>query len=84
MSRFDCTCSFQSVVDVKLENVFVKHYAPHHMPDPKRQVSVLKHIDKYHSKVNQLINLSSPMKFQNPSIHASSVMRHPNRNICKV
>ena len=43
----------------KLENVFVKHYAPNHMPDPKGEWSLKENNSELHyeicSKVNQFI-----------------------------
>ena len=43
----------------KLENVFVKHYAPNHMPDPKREWPLkekkIRTSLRNHSKVNQFI-----------------------------
>ena len=43
----------------KLENVFVKHYAPNHMPDPKEEWSLKENNSELHygirSKVNQSI-----------------------------
>ena len=43
----------------KIENVFVKHYAPNHMPDPKGECSLKENNselhDGIHSKVNQFI-----------------------------
>ena len=44
---------------IKLENVFVKHYAPNHMPDPKGEWSLKENNSELHhgigSKVNQFI-----------------------------
>ena len=44
---------------MKLEKVFVKHYAPNHMPDPKGEWSVKENNSELHygicSKVNQFI-----------------------------
>ena len=44
---------------LKLENVFVKHYAPNHMPDPKGEWSLKENNSELHhgirSKVNQFI-----------------------------
>ena len=43
----------------KLENVFVKHYAPNHMPDPKGEPSLKENNSELHqgkcSKVNQFM-----------------------------
>ena len=43
----------------KLENVFVKHYAPNHMPDPKGEWSLKENNSELHygicSKVYQFI-----------------------------
>ena len=43
----------------KLENVFIKHYAPNHMPDPKGEWSLKENNSELHhgicSKVNQFI-----------------------------
>ena len=36
---------------IKLENVFVKHYAPNYMPDPKDNGLYQKHIDHAHLKL---------------------------------
>ena len=44
------------------------------MPDPKRQQSVLKIFTKI---IETKIKQSTCQKFQNPDMHASSVMRHP-------
>ena len=46
-------------ISTKLENVFMKHYAPNHMPDPKGEWTLKEnnselHHEKY-SKVNQFI-----------------------------
>ena len=35
------------IIIIKLEKVFVKHYAPNHIPDPKGEWSVLTYIDKH-------------------------------------
>ena len=44
---------------VKLENVFMKHYAPNHMPDPKGEWTSKENNSELHhgiySKVNQFI-----------------------------
>ena len=44
---------------LKLENVFMKHYAPNHMPDPKGEWTLKENNSELHhgiySKVNQLI-----------------------------
>ena len=47
---------------VELENVFVKHYVPNHIPNPKREWN----IDGNHSVVDRLIYLSIliPTKIQ--------------------
>ena len=49
--------SFTSIRE--LENVFVKHYAPNHKPDPKGEWSLKENISELHyricSKVNQFI-----------------------------
>ena len=43
----------------ELENVFIKHYAPNHMPDPKGEWSLKENNSELHhgirSKVNQFI-----------------------------
>ena len=47
------------LVQYKLENVFVKHYAPNHMPDPKGEWSLKENNSELHygihSKVNQFM-----------------------------
>ena len=49
--------SFQN--NPKLENVFMKHYAPNHMPDPKGEWTLKENNSELHhglySKVNQFI-----------------------------
>ena len=49
----------QQLFSIKLENVFVKHYAPNHMPDPKGEWSLKENNSELHygicSKVNQFI-----------------------------
>ena len=44
---------------LELENVFVKHYAPNHIPDPKGECSLKENNSELHygihSKVNQFI-----------------------------
>ena len=44
---------------LKLENVFMKHYAPNHMPDPKGEWTLKENNSELHhgvySKVNQFI-----------------------------
>ena len=46
-------------VSLKLENVFVRHYAPNHMPDPKGEWSLKENNSELHygigSEVNQFI-----------------------------
>ena len=46
-------------ISIKLENVFIKHYAPNHMPDPKGEWSLKENNSELHhricSKVNQFI-----------------------------
>ena len=48
-----------TVNNIKHENVFVKHYAPNHMPDPKGEWSLKENNSKLHygicSKVYQFI-----------------------------
>ena len=41
----------QRTITLVLENVFMKHYALNHMPDPKRDWSILKHNNTNHSEV---------------------------------
>ena len=47
------------MTDFKLENVFMKHYAPNHMPDPKGEWTLKKNNSELHhgiySKVYQFI-----------------------------
>ena len=54
---YKCTSSVSTTK--KLENVFVKHYAPNHMPDPKGEWSLKDYNSELHygirSKVNQFI-----------------------------
>ena len=64
-NKFRCCCSsmFQHVASSgcskQLENVFVKHYAPNLMPDPKGEWSLNENISELHygicSKVYQFI-----------------------------
>lgn len=44
-------CNFSLPKQPELENVFEKHYAPSHMPDPERQCSVLKYLNKIIQKL---------------------------------
>ena len=53
-------CKIQS----KLENVFVKHFAPNHMPDPKVEWSLLENINGNNSELQQSIYLPSPVRGQ--------------------
>ena len=50
---------YSEYILVKLENVFVIHYAPNHMPDPKGECSLKENNSELHygmrSKVNQFI-----------------------------
>ena len=50
---------FSEISNFKLENVFVKHYAPNHMPDPKGELSLKENNSELHYgirlKVNQFI-----------------------------
>ena len=75
-----------STIDVqrKLEKMFVKHHDPDHMIDLKGNGLYQRNMEQDHSKVNQSIYITSPMKFQNPRIYAQSVVRHPNRNVYKI
>ena len=34
-SNSACNLQVAEFIHIKLENVFIKHYAPNHMPDPK-------------------------------------------------
>ena len=48
-------------IDFKLENVFVKHYAPNHMPDPKGEWSLKKIIQNFITEyVQKFISASTP------------------------
>ena len=40
---------------MELENVFVKHYAPNHMPDPKGEWSLLENINGNNSELHKSI-----------------------------
>ena len=45
----------------KLENVFVKHYAPNHMPDPKGEWSLKENnLELYYGNIQKLITSSTP------------------------
>ena len=48
-----------SAITCKLENVFMKHYAPNHMPDPQGEWTLKENNSELHrkiySKVNQFI-----------------------------
>ena len=46
-------------LNTKLETVFVKHYAPNHMPDTKGELSLLENINEDNSKLHQSIYFSS-------------------------
>ena len=52
-------CRWLTIEKQRLENVFVKHYAPNHMPDPKGEWSLIEKKSELHygirSKVNQFI-----------------------------
>ena len=62
----------------ELENVFVKHYAPNHMPDPKGEWSLKENNSELHygicSKVYQFINtlVFNYANFEDPSQRGSS------------
>ena len=49
----------KTTIQRKLENVFMKHYAPNHMPDPKGEWTLKENNSELHhgiySKVNQFI-----------------------------
>ena len=46
---------------MKLENVFVKHYAPNHMPDPKGEWSLKENNSELHyGNIQKLISSSTP------------------------
>ena len=46
---------------IKLENVFVKHYAPNHMPDPKGEWSLKENNSELHyGNIQNLISSSTP------------------------
>ena len=48
-------------IDIKLENVFVKHYAPNHMPDPKGEWSLKENNSELHyGNIQKLISPSTP------------------------
>ena len=63
----------------KLENVFVKHYAPNHMPDPKGEWSLKENNSELHyricSKVNQFIYTLVCNYMQNIRILAKAVLQ---------
>ena len=45
----------------ELENVFVKHYAPNHMPDPKGEWSLKENNSELrYGNIQKLIRLSTP------------------------
>ena len=46
---------------LELENVFVKHYAPNHMPDPKGERSLKENYSELHyGNIQKLISSSTP------------------------
>ena len=64
---------------LKLENVFVKHYAPNHMPDPNGELSLKENNSELHygicSKVNQFIYTLVCNYMQNIRILAKAVLQ---------
>ena len=82
-----CQCQMRSLdraysgpeVKEKLENVFVKHYAPNHMPDPKGEWSLKQNNSELHygicSKVNQFIYTLICNYMQNIRILAEAVLQ---------
>ena len=64
---------------LKLENVFVKHYAPNHMPDPKGEWSLKENNSELHngicSKVNQFIHTLVYNYMPNIRILAKAVLQ---------
>ena len=54
-----CLQEFICKIQFKLEKVFVKHYAPNCMPEPKRECSLLKNVDGNNSEVHKSIYSSS-------------------------
>ena len=65
---------------LKLENVFVKHYAPNHMPDPKGEWSLKDNNSQLHnycvcSKVNQFIYTLFCNYMPNIRIQAKAVLQ---------
>ena len=54
-------------IDIILENVFVKHYAPNQMPDPKGEWSLLEYINGNNSElISQSTYLQSSDKDASP------------------
>ena len=50
-----------AVAENELENVFVKHYAPNHMPDPKGEWSLKENNSELHyGNIQNLISSSTP------------------------
>ena len=46
----------QSEVSLQLENVFVKHFAPNHMPDPKGEWSLKENNSELHYEISSKVN----------------------------
>ena len=63
----------------KLENVFMKHYAPNHMPDPKGEWTLKENNSELHhgiySKVNQFIYTLVCNYMPNIRIQAKAVLQ---------
>ena len=71
-----------------LENVFVKHYAPSHMPDPKREWSLKENNTGLHygicSKVNQFIYTLVCNYRQNIRILTKAVLQIFNHKVVPI
>ena len=61
ISHFGNFVAQASKQKVELENVFVKHYAPNHMPDPKGEWSYKENNSELHNgNIQKLISSSTP------------------------
>ena len=69
--------------NIQLENVFMKHYAPNHMPDPKGEWTLKENNSELHhgiySKVNQFTYILVCNYMPNIRIQAKAVLQifHP-------
>ena len=51
-----CLTKLSKKKQKKLENMFVKHYAPNHMPDPKGEWSLKENNSELHYKIFSIVN----------------------------